>query len=131
MYILFLASGCLFYNVQIYDEIKKGDAIAITGCDSGLGYSIALHCKNNLGLHVIAGVHSTTSRGAQELVKNGIEIIEIELTNLESVESFTKSIQKLLESQKYRKYIYYSDSCCHCLDFFSLKIFGDLSTMLG
>ncbi|KAF7987165.1 hypothetical protein HCN44_011471 [Aphidius gifuensis] len=100
--IISLASGCLFYNVQIYDEIKKEDAIAITGCDSGLGYSIALHCKNNLGLHVIAGVHSTASRGAQELVKHGIETIEIELTNLESIESFTKSIQKLLESQKYR-----------------------------
>jgi 3-hydroxybutyrate dehydrogenase len=43
-------------------------AVFITGCDSGFGFSLALHC-HELGFTVIAGCHSplADSTGAQEL----------------------------------------------------------------
>lgn len=94
----------IFSNVKSYEEIKEGDAIVITGCDSGLGYSLALHGQKNIGVQVLAGVHSSTSLGAQQLVKNGIKIFQLELKNPESIELFTKSIKDELKAEKYRKF---------------------------
>jgi len=48
-----------------------GKAVFITGCDSGLGFSFAHYC-HNLGMVVIAGCHTATSKqGADELEKLG------------------------------------------------------------
>jgi hypothetical protein len=40
--------------------------VVITGCDSGVGYSTALHCHSR-GLTVVAGVLNLDSSGAQDL----------------------------------------------------------------
>ena len=43
----------------------RGRAVFISGCDSGFGYSLALHCSSELGMRVIAGCYSGAG-GAEE-----------------------------------------------------------------
>lgn len=56
---------------------------------------------------MIAGVHGRNSLGAQELVKSGITIQEIDITDAQSVGQFVQTVEKFLER----------DNLCECLYF--------------
>ncbi|XP_015120672.1 estradiol 17-beta-dehydrogenase 2 [Diachasma alloeum] len=96
---LLLTSGvaCFYLTKRSLRKITHRDTIVLTGCDSGLGYNLALHCHKNLSARVIAGVHGRNSLGAQELVKTGITIQEIDITDAESVEHFVEKVREYLE----------------------------------
>jgi len=49
-------------------EWYQGKAVLITGCDSGLGYSLALHC-HSLGMVVIALCHTSSSNAGADVLQ--------------------------------------------------------------
>ncbi|PSN43891.1 hypothetical protein C0J52_07744 [Blattella germanica] len=77
----------------------KRHVIFITGCDSGLGYSIALYAYK-LGLTVVAGCLQVESDGAKQLKEkcpDRLHIIQLDITNSESVNAAAKWTRELLE----------------------------------
>lgn len=60
----------LFWLTKRKNLIAAGRLVAITGCDSGLGYSIAVHCHMQ-GFTVLAMVLEEQSSGAQALRQLG------------------------------------------------------------
>lgn len=75
----------LYYNSR--NKIERGQAIVITGCDSGLGYSLAFHCQS-LGAVVIAGVLDENGLGATSLKENGIIVFPLDITDESSIIHF-------------------------------------------
>lgn len=85
--------------------VKDTNVIVTTGCDSGLGYSIALHCHEKLNMSVVACVHQLNSSGAIKLKKlfensNRFHMVELEITEDESIDGVKKFVNQLLESNK-------------------------------
>ena len=64
---------------------KKSKKILITGASRGIGKDIALKSKAK-GYEVLGT--STTNEGVSNLKQNGIFGLELDLNNIESVESF-------------------------------------------
>lgn len=69
--------------------------MVVTGCDSGLGYSLALHCRS-LDAAVIAGVLEPDGLGAQDLIKNGVNVIPLDVTRSESIAKFGSEVRELI-----------------------------------
>lgn len=62
----------------------RGRTILITGCDSGYGHSLALHCSNTLGMRVLATCF-TQGEGRQVLEQTaGVTVVHLDITNTES-----------------------------------------------
>ncbi|XP_066996327.1 estradiol 17-beta-dehydrogenase 2 [Anabrus simplex] len=78
------------------------DAVLITGCDSGLGYSLALH-SHRLGLTVFAGCLDPNGPGAKQLAekcgKERFFIIELDVTKQSSILQAHDTISKIISTQ--------------------------------
>ena len=80
-------------------------AVFITGCDSGLGYSLALY-GYKLGLTVIAGCLRSDSYGAKELQEKcpeRLHVIELDITNTQSVIRSVQRIHDLIKKYNFGK----------------------------
>lgn len=88
-----------FLNIKDKKIGNKNDLVIITGCDSGLGYNMAIKC-HNLGMNVIACVLNTKSEGANSLLQNygelRLNIIELDLKKSDSILKTHNSVQDLL-----------------------------------
>lgn len=73
-----------FKSEKVHISNKK--VIFITGCDSGLGFSLAVHARS-LGFTVIAGCLNLESDGAKELLRSfeDIHVIELDITVQEHI----------------------------------------------
>ena len=85
--------------------VNETNVVVTTGCDSGLGYSLAIHCHEKLRMSVVACVHQLNSTGALKLKKlfansNRFHIVELEITEDVSISEVKKFVNKLLESNK-------------------------------
>lgn len=92
-------------NPRQKQNVGAKNVVVATGCDSGLGYSIAVHCHNNLNMSVVACVHELNGKGANKLKtlfsdSKRFHIVELEVTKNESVESVRKFVQDLLDKNK-------------------------------
>lgn len=81
------------------------NVVVTTGCDSGLGYSIAVHCHNVLKMSVVACVHHRNSKGAVKLkdlfsASDRFHIVELEVTKNESIASVNKFLVELLQKNE-------------------------------
>lgn len=74
----------------------------ITGCDSGLGYGLALHC-HSLGAAVFAGVHNEHSPGAEKLKELKIPVFPLEVTSQSSIDIFCEIISRMIKEHGLRK----------------------------
>ncbi|OXU19472.1 hypothetical protein TSAR_003136 [Trichomalopsis sarcophagae] len=72
--------------------------IVLTGCDSGLGYSLACHCLCQ-GAKVVAGVLQEKSEAADRLVKSGATVLSLDLTDDTSVERFGREVEKISQTK--------------------------------
>jgi len=104
---------------QALQKAKK--LIVITGCDSGLGYSLAHRCLEK-NLFVVAGCHVKGGDGASQLKKGGACVAYLDVKSKESVFDFTETVKSLLLEEnlsKYLKLIIYpninSKLACRCL----------------
>ena len=75
--------------------LSKGKCILITGCDSGVGLTLALHAKT-LGFHVIATCLNESSDGAKFLMGKGILAIQMDVTEIDDIGSVKNSVEKYL-----------------------------------
>ncbi|KZC06504.1 PREDICTED: estradiol 17-beta-dehydrogenase 2 [Dufourea novaeangliae] len=86
----------LYSRITSRDKIRPKHAIIVTGCDSGLGYSLALHCCQ-LGATVIAGVLRNDGPGAEKLKqRKNVYVYPLDVTNTGSVIDFVDSVRTLL-----------------------------------
>ncbi|KAK1133037.1 hypothetical protein K0M31_014400 [Melipona bicolor] len=90
-----IGASYLYCCLRSRDKISSNDLIVITGCSSGLGYTLALHCRE-LGATVIAGVLQIGSPGAKRLLSEGIFVYPVDIRVIKSVENFRDFIQTVL-----------------------------------
>lgn len=107
-FFLFLSGAAAsYYYFNRRRKIKAQDLIVITGCDSGLGYSLAMHCRAR-GATVLAGIHRVTevspsSEAKEFLERNGIITHGLDITNDKSVYEFVKKVQEVLKTKNLGK----------------------------
>lgn len=87
--VILCTGAILLYFFRNRDVIKpsRNKFVFITGCDSGLGFSLAQHAYD-VGFSVIAGCLKSDSEGAQqlrELYRQQIIVLELDITDAESV----------------------------------------------
>ncbi|XP_076659781.1 SDR family oxidoreductase shroud isoform X2 [Halictus rubicundus] len=88
----------LYSRIKSRVKIQPNHAVIVTGCDSGLGYSLALHCRQ-LGATVIAGVLQNDSPGANQLREKDAFVYPLDVTKPVSVTDFADSVRTLLERE--------------------------------
>ncbi|XP_054010399.1 estradiol 17-beta-dehydrogenase 2 [Hylaeus anthracinus] len=89
----------LYRRTMSRDRISTNHAIVVTGCDSGLGYSLALHCRQ-LGATVIAGVLQNDGQGAKNLKENDVHVYPLDVTKTNSVVNFVDFVRAVLTQDK-------------------------------
>lgn len=92
----------LYCHLKSRDELTSNDLIVITGCGSGLGYSLALHCRQ-LGATVIAGVLQVECPSVKKLESAGVIIYPLDLMELNSTTEFTDSVRHTIAEKKLGK----------------------------
>lgn len=99
------------------DKISPNHAIIIIGCDSGLGYSLALHCRQ-LGATVVASVLQKDGPGAKSLEQEGVHVFPLDVTNSLHLSHFVDSVRSLLNKRKLGKnhFTFHSGQCLFRLD---------------
>lgn len=102
-------AACLVYICKTDEKLRpsKKKLIFITGCDSGLGFSLAQHAAD-LGFTVFAGFMCLESKGAKEIrTLYGSKIVQIKLdiTDNGSVDAAVKTlVHYFSQNPGYRKY---------------------------
>lgn len=92
----------LYCHLKSRDELTPNDVIVITGCGSGLGYSLALHCRQ-LGATVIAGVLHMESPSVQRLEAAGVIVYSLDLMEVNSTTEFTDSVRRIIAEKRLGK----------------------------
>ncbi|CRK94649.1 CLUMA_CG008149, isoform A [Clunio marinus] len=92
-------------NPRVKKEVSSNDLIVTTGCDSGLGYSIAIHCHDILKMSVVACVQHFNSKGSLKLKEmytnsNRFHMVQLDVTKLDSVKEMKKFVSDLLEKNQ-------------------------------
>lgn len=90
-----IGASYLYCRLKSRGEITSNHVIVITGCGSGLGYSLALHCRE-LGATVIAGVLQMSSPGCKRLLSEGVFVYPLDIRVDKSVENFRDTVQTIL-----------------------------------
>ncbi|XP_066599031.1 estradiol 17-beta-dehydrogenase 2 [Prorops nasuta] len=93
-----LLGGTLFYwSSCSSDAVAPNQVVVITGCDSGLGYSLALYCRH-IGITVIAGVLQIDGPGAKVLsLHENIHVHHLDITNTNSIHDFVKKVHSSMD----------------------------------
>lgn len=78
--------------------------VITTGCDSGLGYSMAVHCHDKLKLSIVACVYQKNSKGAEKLKtlygdSNRFHMVELDVTRDSSINELKTFIEELLQEK--------------------------------
>jgi hypothetical protein len=99
----------LLYKCDVYSIFKRvlrqnlstGSAnqiVFITGCDSGLGYTFALHA-HKLGFTVLAGCLQPDGEGSKQLLQlcsERLQVLGLDITNETSVRAAVKAVDDML-----------------------------------
>ena len=76
-------------------------AILITGCDSGFGFSLALHLAEKHQFIILACIYESESEGAKILKSHPeIHVLKADVTNTKSIEQLKEKVDVLLEQEK-------------------------------
>ncbi|XP_075148754.1 SDR family oxidoreductase shroud [Haematobia irritans] len=82
-------------------KVSPNNVILITGCDSGLGYSLALYC-HSLNMTVISACHNVNSAGAKMLQhlddSKRMITIELDLREAESIGRVQRYLHDMLNN---------------------------------
>ncbi|XP_050487730.1 retinol dehydrogenase 7 isoform X1 [Bombus huntii] len=94
-----IGASYLYCHLKSRDKLTSNDVIVITGCGSGLGYSLALYCRQ-LGATVIAGVLQMDSPSVQKLEDEGVIVFPLDLMELNSTTGFTDSVRRTIAEKR-------------------------------
>ncbi|XP_031637542.1 D-beta-hydroxybutyrate dehydrogenase, mitochondrial [Contarinia nasturtii] len=82
--------------------LSERNVILITGCDSGLGFNMALYCNLKLNMFVCAACLNTRSEGALQLLAQcnpkRFLLLELDIRKSASILHIEKTITNLLQS---------------------------------
>lgn len=98
-----IGAAFLYRHLKEQNEIIPNKAVVLIGCDSGLGYSLALYCRS-LGFSVIASVLKKDSPNVKEMSQAGIHIFELDITIPESVKNFGFDVRECLKRENLALY---------------------------
>ena len=71
----------------------KNKTIFITGCDSGFGFSLAVHCSG-LGMKVVAGCYDDSSEGRHQLeTMDNVVVVSLDVRDPASVEAAVEVVR--------------------------------------
>lgn len=107
-----LTIGSILYSCSSIQNITvtPHKVVLITGCDSGLGFSLSQHACD-LGFTVVAGCLSLKSDGAQELAKKYNErifLFELDITSSSNIQNAVITMENvLIANEPAGKYLYY------------------------
>lgn len=91
--------ACLHRRFASRNMLNSNHVVVVTGCDSGLGYSLALYCRF-LGATVVAGVLEETGQGAELLKKQDVVVLPLDITNEKSIRNFGDALLLMLERRQ-------------------------------
>jgi len=77
---------------------SSNQIVFITGCDSGLGYTFALHA-HRLGFTVLAGCLQPDGEGSKQLLQlcsERLQVLGLDITNETSVRTAVKAVDDML-----------------------------------
>lgn len=102
-----LGGATTYYLMNQHSKrsVNAREVVITTGCDSGLGYSIAVHCHNVLNMSVVACVQHQESKGSVKLRNmfgnsSRFHIAELDITKPEKIMAVHEFVQDLLEKNK-------------------------------
>lgn len=103
-YITFSSIGagilCTILQRKRQKHVDEKNLILITGCDSGLGFNMALYCNLKLNMYVCAACLNTNSEGAQKLLEQcdpkRFLLVELDIRKSASILHIEKIIMNLL-----------------------------------
>ena len=81
-----------------FSTLSANQIVFITGCDSGLGYSFALHA-HKLGFTVLAGCLQPDGEGSKQLLQlcsERLQVLGLDVTNGTSVLAAMKAVEDML-----------------------------------
>lgn len=91
-----------FSKARQTEKERANRLIIITGCDTGLGYSVAVWaCK--LGYKVVAGCLHENGEGAQKLkrqFRDQVIVTGLDLTDMTSIKNFHVLCKQILETSQ-------------------------------
>ena len=109
MYLLSATAGIIIVIITLMHFVKRnvkkvnsdGKCVLITGCDSGVGLSLAIF-SNFLGFHVIATCLDTSSSGAQLMVEKYpmILVLQMDVTRSDDVRKTRELVETYLIQTK-------------------------------
>ncbi|XP_008487645.1 D-beta-hydroxybutyrate dehydrogenase, mitochondrial [Diaphorina citri] len=105
----------LYLWKKIYGRSKpvvynKQAVVFITGCDTGLGYTMAIYCKDKLNLNVISTCVSKNSEGARNLERHGITVVELDLANDASIANCFKNTESFVKNNNLQLKIFINNA---------------------
>jgi 3-hydroxybutyrate dehydrogenase len=74
-----------------------GKAIFITGCDSGYGFSLAIHAHER-GMRVLAGCYLADGEGRHLLDNLGVRVVSLDLTKEESIRKAAMEVREYCDN---------------------------------
>lgn len=77
--------------------------VVITGCDTGLGYTLAQRCLSEKAI-VLAGCLNADGVGARYLEKQGALVRSLDVTNADQIQKFKSSLAETLATRDCRKF---------------------------
>ncbi|KAK3886736.1 hypothetical protein Pcinc_009115 [Petrolisthes cinctipes] len=73
----------------------RGRVIVVTGCDSGIGFTLALHAQSRWGVTVIGTVMHPEGKGALLLKEAGVVVVQVDLTRRHTFDNLTTAINNI------------------------------------
>ncbi|XP_055324349.1 D-beta-hydroxybutyrate dehydrogenase, mitochondrial isoform X2 [Sitodiplosis mosellana] len=107
-----IGAGIMYFLIQRNRKktVNERNVILITGCDSGLGFNMALYCNLNLNMFVCAACLNTCSEGAQKLLDQcnpkRLLLVELDIRKSASILHIEKTIMNLLSSDSNLEFSY-------------------------
>ena len=86
-------------------SIPQGQAILVTGCDSGIGHELARHL-DSIGFTVFAACLDTGSEGAQRLrieASSSLKLVNMDVTREDHVKHAVEYIRENLPAGQHGK----------------------------
>ena len=91
---LLLITLLLFLRARPANLPLRGKTVFISGCDSGFGFSLAVHCAQ-LGMKVVAGCFTDGEGRRQLAVLERVTVVELDVTKPGSVEAAVETVRRV------------------------------------